>query len=352
MWAMNNFLAPNSHEALAKLRGELRLGLPISTPHGTIIAIEHLSLERFQALRVAGIKMNVILSRTRALDLKLSHDPSSDVILKMPSDYPFEKILALADPSMDLDYPGKGPLAQGDIDRDVLAKLLKFTRSSRTLPALIHFDAQLDSASRLDLDIDTDSHAPALRKVSQARVPLKIVGDTTLQVYRSHDIDEEHYAVLIGDQNAKQPLVRVHSACFTGDCLGSLKCDCGPQLHLALETLKSEGGILLYLSQEGRGIGMANKMRAYKLQDQGFDTVQANHKLGFADDERDFRVAADILRALNVHEIRLLTNNPRKIDKLTKAGITVAARVPLQIEAGIENKSYLETKSKKSGHML
>ena len=148
-------------------------------------------------------------------------------------------------------------------------------------------------------------------------------------------------------------LARLHSACFTGDVLGSLKCDCGAQLAAALAQMGEEGaGVLLYLNQEGRGIGLANKMRAYSLQDQGFDTVEANHRLGFEDDERDFRIGADILRRLGFRSVRLLTNNPRKMSMMEAAGISVAERVALKVGQTAENADYLATKARKSGHIL
>jgi GTP cyclohydrolase II len=147
--------------------------------------------------------------------------------------------------------------------------------------------------------------------------------------------------------------VRLHSACFTGDVLGSLKCDCGPQLHAALARIAEEGaGVLLYLNQEGRGIGLANKMRAYSLQDQGFDTVEANHRLGFEDDERDFRIGADILRRMGFSSVRLMTNNPAKVAMMESCGLKVVERVPLKVGLNPLNEGYLDVKAKKSGHIL
>jgi len=143
------------------------------------------------------------------------------------------------------------------------------------------------------------------------------------------------------------------TACFTGDVLGSLKCDCGPQLRGALTAMGDAGeGVLLYLNQEGRGIGLANKMRAYALQDQGFDTVEANHRLGFEDDERDFRIGAEILKRMGFTAVRLMTNNPAKIARMEGAGVTVAERVPLKVGVNPINQAYLATKAAKSGHLL
>jgi GTP cyclohydrolase II len=148
-------------------------------------------------------------------------------------------------------------------------------------------------------------------------------------------------------------LARLHSACFTGDLLGSLKCDCGPQLRAALAQMGAEGaGVLLYLNQEGRGIGLANKMRAYSLQDQGFDTVEANHRLGFEDDERDFRIGSEILKSMGFDQVQLLTNNPKKLEMMTACGLTVSKRVPLKVGENPHNQAYLATKAQKSGHLL
>jgi GTP cyclohydrolase II len=175
-----------------------------------------------------------------------------------------------------------------------------------------------------------------------------------VHIFRPEDGGEEHYAIEIGQPDRKAPvLARLHSACFTGDVLGSLKCDCGPQLRAALAQMGAEGaGVLLYLNQEGRGIGLANKMRAYSLQDQGFDTVEANHRLGFEDDERDFRLGAGILKTMGFSAVRLLTNNPRKITMMEGQGLRVTERVPLRVGETPENRGYLATKAAKSGHLL
>ncbi len=168
----------------------------------------------------------------------------------------------------------------------------------------------------------------------------------------------EHVALVIGRQDGgRTPLVRLHSECLTGDILGSLKCDCGPQLDGALARMAEEAGrggwgVLLYLRQEGRGIGLVNKLRAYELQDQGFDTVDANNRLGLPTEARDFPVAARMLWLLGVHEIRLLTNNPAKVAALEAEGVTVAERVAHQLPANPHNKRYLATKRDRAGHLL
>jgi len=191
-----------------------------------------------------------------------------------------------------------------------------------------------------------------VRRMAEARIPTQW-GEFTCYAYQSLLDGETHLAFVMGaPQGQDNVLVRVHSECLTGDVFGSLKCDCGPQLREALRIIGAAGGgVLLYLRQEGRGIGLANKLRAYALQDRGLDTVDANRRLGFADDERDYVHAAAILRALGIAEVRLLTNNPNKVSGLEAAGIRVAERVAHHMPANPHNADYLATKRKKSGHL-
>lgn len=181
-------------------------------------------------------------------------------------------------------------------------------------------------------------------------------GEFTARAYADPDEPALHHMALFrGDlaDSAETPLVRMHSECLTGDVLGSLRCDCGSQLAEALRRIAAEpSGVLLYLRQEGRGIGLVNKMRAYSLQDRGLDTVEANHHLGFPDDLRDYGFAGEMLRHLGVQRLRLLTNNPRKMSALLDHGIEIEKREPLIIKPGDENADYLATKRSKLGHML
>ena len=196
-------------------------------------------------------------------------------------------------------------------------------------------------------------HEKLVHRVAEARLPTKY-GEFIAIAYRS-DIDpDEHLALVLGDIATKEPvLVRVHSECLTGDVFGSLRCDCGEQIDLAMQNIANEGrGVLLYMRQEGRGIGLHNKIRAYALQDKGLDTVEANLSLGFPSDLRDYGIGAQILADLGLHEIRLLTNNPKKVIGLEGYGLKVVETLPIIATPNPYNRSYLETKQKKLGHLL
>ncbi len=199
-----------------------------------------------------------------------------------------------------------------------------------------------DSATELEIAVAT-----------QARLPTQY-GELISRVFVDAMTKAHHVALVMGDVGNGEPvLTRIHSECLTGDVFGSLRCDCGLQLDQALEQISTEGrGVLLYLRQEGRGIGLYNKIRAYALQDQGLDTVEANEHLGFPADARDYKVAAQMLEALNVKRLKLLTNNPKKLEALADYGLEVTERVPLVIPPSAENRDYLATKRRKLGHML
>jgi GTP cyclohydrolase II len=187
--------------------------------------------------------------------------------------------------------------------------------------------------------------------LAEARVPTEH-GSFTMKLFKEKATGLEHVAMVMGDV-AGSALVRVHSECMTGDVFGSLRCDCGPQLHFAMSEIGKKGsGVVVYLRQEGRGIGLANKLKAYQLQDQGMDTVEANNHLGFAADLRNFDVAAQILDVLGVSSVQLMTNNPRKVDTLKAHGVNIEERVPVRSDVQPENERYLGTKARKLGHHI
>ncbi len=244
-----------------------------------------------------------------------------------------------------------------------LAKLARLVPAAIAAPAraaaaTLAPTLSLLSVAAADVLAHPDAVAAALVRVAEANVPLEHIRDARIVAFRAPDAGIEHLAIVAGEPahvpaDAPAPLVRLHSECFTGDFLGSLRCDCGPQLHAALRRIGEDGtGVLLYLAQEGRGIGLPGKLRAYALQDRGLDTVDANRALGWNADERNFLVAATMLEQLGVHRVRLLTNNPDKIAALAACGVEIAGREPLVVEPNGVNDHYLATKARRFGHLL
>ena len=237
----------------------------------------------------------------------------------------------------------------------VLCEIMNDDGSMARLPELEAMSEQygIKIVTIADLIAYRYRHERLVHRTAEAMFPTKY-GEFTAVAYRS-DIDpDEHLALIIGDISTEEPvLVRVHSECVTGDVFSSLRCDCGEQIAMAMQSIADEGrGVFLYMRQEGRGIGFHNKIRAYALQDKGLDTVEANLRLGFAPDLRDYGVGAQILAELGLHQVRLLTNNPKKVIGLEAYGLKVVETVPLIIPANPYNRHYLETKQKKLGHLL
>jgi GTP cyclohydrolase II len=298
----------------------------------------------------------LLISGERAAALNLANerdaaDPGGPVVIDHAGWLDAATARAIADPGRDLDRAPVGPLQPVAPDCVEMGRAaLDLARLAGLLPALWLLDS---SEAQLSLSIDDIEQEPTVELIARAKLPLDDMPPTQIVAFRASDDGQEHVALVVGAFGGKPPLVRLHSECLTGDVFGSLKCDCGPQLKEALHIIgASGGGVLLYLRQEGRGIGLANKIRAYALQDRGLDTVDANQRLGFADDERDYGHAAAMLRSLGIDEVRLLTNNPAKVAGIEAAGIKVAERVPHHMPTNPHNADYLATKRKRSGHLL
>lgn len=353
--------------AAARAIDALRRGWPIAVGDTVLLAVETADAARLAAFDPAG-SADVLISAGRAATLRLANQidaavPDAPVLVERVPWIDFDGAVALADPALDLATPMKGPYRARPIgDRSAAAAALRLARIAGLLPAFFvrkhgdgNGDGDGDGAEVQVAPDDIDAHEDAARLAiaTRARLPVEGAEAAEIVAFRSRDSSDEHVALLIGQPDGRPPLVRLHSECLTGDVLGSLKCDCGPQLHDAIRAIAAEGwGILLYLRQEGRGIGLVNKLRAYRLQDQGFDTVDANTRLGFAVDARDFGVAARMLLLLGQERIRLLTNNPAKVAGLSAAGIEVVERVPHALPANPHNAAYLATKRDRTGHQF
>ncbi len=301
----------------------------------------------------------MLLSASRAATLKLTNqhaaaDTAHPVMIAIPAGADAGTLMAIADPTLDLLYPMKGPFAALPLpDAEAATAAMELARHAGLLPAFLIAAADEAQDHAAIADIAEYASADNLIIAARARLPVSAAHDARIVAFRSDADAAEHVALVLGQRDDSPPIVRLHSECLTGDVLGSLKCDCGPQLHEALNQIhEGRWGVLLYLRQEGRGIGLINKLRAYALQDQGFDTVDANTRLGFAIDARDFAVAAQMLKLLNINAVRLLTNNPLKVTGLELQGIEVTQRLSLKIAANPHNKDYLDTKRTRTGHNL
>jgi len=349
--------APADARQAARAIDALRRGWPIAIDRLTLLAVETADAGRLAAFD-PGRNADVLISAGRAATLKLVNQlaaatPDGPVLVDRAPWLDLAGATALADPQLDLATPLKGPFRAKPLqDEDAGRAALRLARIAGLLPA---FFVGGTGAEVIVTPADIDAHEDAarLRLATRARLPVAGAEDAEIAAFRSPESAEEHVALLIGRPNGAPPLVRLHSECLTGDVLGSLKCDCGPQLHAAIRAIQASGwGILVYLRQEGRGIGLINKLRAYALQDQGFDTVDANTRLGFAVDSRDFGVAAQMLRLLGQDRVRLLTNNPAKVAGLQANGVIVVERVPHHLPANPHNQHYLATKRDRTGHQL
>jgi GTP cyclohydrolase II len=373
-------LAASGLRAVHRAAAELRRGTPVLLrgPEGALLiaAAETVSARGLAELAAgARAPAMLLLAPVRAAAVLQRPVPQvvpggnaaepAAVALRLPPALLDPAVLrSLADPTAERLLPTEPervpapPLASAAI---ALAKL------GRLLPALVAAPATEGACARLDLLAVTaeqvaaypDIAAGTLTRVAEARVPLEDAPEARIVAFRAADGGIEHLAILVGrpeDAHAtgRVPLSRIHSECFTGDLLGSLRCDCGPQLRGAIRRMAADpdGGVLVYLAQEGRGIGLVNKLRAYTLQDAGLDTLDANRALGYGADERNFWVAAEMLRAVGIGRVRLLTNNPDKLAGLAACGIEVEGREAHQFAANGVNDEYLATKARRFGHLL
>jgi GTP cyclohydrolase II len=345
---------------------ELRRGRAVQVTDGThglvVAAIEAVQTALFERLVAAGGGRAVMLvTAERGHAAGLSRQLSGAVSVAFPAATSLERLRGIAGVS------GIAPVDSAAFDVDpappnapLAAAAFQLAKAGRLVPALIGFDAGADAMPgvvAIELD-DVVHHAPrfghhALQLLSRARVPLAEALECEIAVFRDEHSLAEQVAVVIGKPDPASAVpVRLHSACLTGDLLGSLRCDCGEQLRTAVARIETlGGGVLLYLDQEGRGIGLPNKLRAYVLQDGGLDTVDADRHLGFLADERSYDVAAALLTELGYRRIRLLTNNPQKINALREHGIEVTGRVPLVTTSNTHNERYLRAKLERAGHL-
>jgi GTP cyclohydrolase II len=366
--------------AVHRAASELRRGTPVLLrgPEGALIiaAAETVSARSLTEiargahappmLLLAPVRAAAVLLRPVPQSAQAGNTPeSSAVALRLPPALLDPVALrSLADPTAERLLPAEPERVAAPALAPAAIALAKI---ARLLPALVAVPAAEPAASRLDLlSVSAeqvlaypDTAARSLVRVAEARVPLEDAPEARIVSFRAADGGIEHLAILVGQPEAalaagQVPLSRIHSECFTGDLLGSLRCDCGPQLRGAIKRMAEDpsGGVLVYLAQEGRGIGLVNKLRAYALQDQGLDTLDANRALGYGADERNFAVAAEMLRALGIGRVRLLTNNPDKLAGLAACGIGVEGREAHQFAANGVNDGYLETKARRFGHLL
>ena len=308
---------------------------------------------------------HLLISAARAETLKLTNqrpaaDGHSPVLMRAADPLDLHAALPVADPALDPVNPLKGPFLAEPLEWMTAAKVaMELARIAGVLPAfLVDPEPTGEAATLHSVDLAAWKDPGNLAIATRAHLPIAHEEQAEIVVFRSPGDMREHVALVLGQRSTETtPLVRLHSECLTGDIFGSLKCDCGPQLDHALAAMSaaaSEGGwgVLLYMRQEGRGIGLVNKLRAYRLQDEGFDTLEANRRLGLPEEARDFPLAARMLDLLGIGQVRLMTNNLEKVVALEHAGVQVTERVPHELPANPHNTRYLATKRDRAGHLL
>jgi GTP cyclohydrolase II len=375
---MNNTnLAVKIERAISELRrgGKLVVSDVISGNSVLLFAAELIEKETIRELSEHTLsRPSIILSgnRSNAIGINVKNQPCSISIKKLWSTY---DILSLCMPLYDHERPKMNGVILEKND-SITSSCLLILRQARLLPAgliSIISNVTVENISQWAfkndfLNVDTSdiklyetANADRLVMSVRAKVPIAHTDNCEIIIFRPKDGGDEHFCLIFGKtrdavnthNHRHTPLVRVHSQCITGDVLESLKCDCGQQLKQSIKMMsKANEGVLIYLAQEGRDIGLLNKLRSYSLQEGGMDTVEANIALGFDDDERLYYPARQILKQLNIVKIKLITNNPKKVEHLSKLGINIKERIPIKIDSNVHNEKYLETKSKKSGHIL
>ncbi len=369
---MNNTLTVKIERAISELRrgGKLVISDINSGTSVLLVAselIEDYTIDELSKLSLS--RPNIILSknRSKAIGINQADGPCSFLI---SNNWELDDILSLCMPLANHKIP-KIDGALPESNKGIVSSCILLLRQSRLLPAGLMaiisnvaieqvnkwaFDRNLLHVNTSDIKSYEKVNANSLFMSVKAKVPIQHTDNCEIIIFRPKDGGDEHFCLIFGKNRTLKndnALVRIHSQCITGDVLDSLKCDCGQQLKQSIKLMaKADEGILIYLAQEGRDIGLLNKLRAYSLQEDGMDTVEANEDLGFNDDERIYYPAIEILNQLKIKKVELITNNPKKVEQLKNLGINVTKRVPIKIIPNKHNQKYLETKSKKSGHIL
>ena len=368
-------LTLNIERAISELRrgGEVVISDPNFGTSVLLVAAELIDKETIEKLSNHALsRPNIVLSSNRcnAIGIKVNNEPCSILIDKY---WTVHDILSLCMPLTGHKIPIiNGVIAESN--ESIVFYCLLILRQSRLLPAGLMsivsnvapeninqwaFNNNLIHININDIKYYEQNTAESLVISVKAKVPIAETQNCEIIIFRPKDGGDEHFCLVFGKTRQidteleHNTLVRVHSQCITGDVLDSLKCDCGQQLKQSIKIMaQADEGVLIYLAQEGRDIGLLNKLRAYSLQETGMDTVEANEDLGFNDDERLYYPVKEMLSQLKITKVKLITNNPRKVENLTKLGINVTERIPIKINPNKYNKKYLDTKSKKSGHIL
>ena len=369
---MNNTLTVKIERAISELRrgGKIVISDISSGSSVLLVASELIDKNTIEEMsELAQSRPNIILSknRSKAIGINQAYGPCSFLI---KNNWELDDILSLCMPLENHKIP-KIDGAIPESNKGIVYFCLLLLRQSRLLPAGLMtiisnvaleqinkwaFNKNLIHVDTYDIKSYEEVSANSLIMSVRAKVPILQTENCEIIIFKPQDGGNEHFCLIFGKNRklkSDHALVRVHSQCITGDVLDSLKCDCGQQLKQSIKLMaEADEGILIYLAQEGRDIGLLNKLRAYSLQENGMDTVEANENLGFNDDERLYYPVKQILDQLKVKNIKLITNNPKKVEHLKKLGINVTKRVPIKINPNKFNQKYLETKSKKSGHLL